>query len=209
LLKNKYIWLLGAVFFCFTFNTLGIVNTYFNTFLEINGFKNTVASNITSIITAIGIIAAPLAGFIFDKLQRQNKRFLIVAIMLMALISVAFMWHSGGKGNALTGAIMTSYSWFAIIIFIVLQGVGGGFGGGGIRPLAPMVMAQTVMGTTMGMAVLQFMQNLGTGLGSAIYGTLIDVTDPSTWIVPGIAIQVPICVLAIIIALFINPWKKN
>ena len=134
LLKNKYIWLLGIVFFCFTFNTLGIVNTYYNTFMTLHGFDAALASNLTSIVTGCGIVTAPLA---------------------------------------------------------------------------PMVMAQNAMGATMGMAMLQFMQNLGAGLGSVIYGSVIDVTDVATWALPGNLIQIPVCIIAIVCALLINPWKKG
>lgn len=209
MLKNKYIWLLGGVFFCFTFNTLGIVNSYYNTFLTLNGFEDTIASNITSIITAIGFVAAPLAGAIFDKVSRPNKRFVVVGIMAMVLVSVAFMWSSGGTGNATVGAQMTSYAWFAMVIFIALQGIGGGAGGGGMRPLAPMVMQQNALAATMAMAVLQLMQNLGSGFGSVIYGSVIDMTDPSTWALPGNLIQIPICIIAIVFAILINPWKNE
>ena len=209
LLKNKYIWLLGIVFFCFTFNTLGIVNTYYNTFMTLHGFDAALASNLTSIVTGCGIVTAPLAGFIFDKLKRENKRFLVAGVMACIMLSVAFMWTSGGEGTPETGVIMTGFSWFSIIMFLSLQSIAGGAGGGGMRPLAPMVMAQNAMGATMGMAMLQFMQNLGAGLGSVIYGSVIDVTNVATWALPGNLIQIPVCIIAIICALMINPWKKG
>ena len=209
LLKNKYIWLLGIVFFCFTFNTLGIVNTYYNTFMTLHGFDAALASNLTSIVTGCGIVTAPLAGFIFDKLKRENKRFLVAGVMACIMLSVAFMWTSGGEGTPETGVIMTGFSWFSIIMFLSLQSIAGGAGGGGMRPLAPMVMAQNAMGATMGMAMLQFMQNLGAGLGSVIYGSVIDVTNVATWALPGNLIQIPVCIVAIVCALLINPWKKG
>lgn len=209
LLKNKYIWLLGTVFFCFTFNTLGIVNTYYNTFLTLHGYDSAIASNITSVVTGVGIITAPLAGFVFDKLKRENKRFLVAGIMVCIMVSVAFMWTSGGEGTPETGVVMTSFAWVSMAIFLGLQSICGGAGGGGMRPLAPMVMAQSAMGATMGMAVLQFMQNLGSGLGSVIYGAVIDMTNVATWALPGNLIQIPVCIIAIIAALMINPWKKK
>lgn len=209
LLKNKYIWLLGIVFFCFTFNTLGIVNTYYNTFMTLHGFPSALASNLTSIVTGCGIITAPLAGFIFDKLKREHKRYLVAGVMACIMVSVAFMWTSGGIGDESTGVIMTGFSWFSLIVFLSLQSIAGGAGGGSVRPLAPMVMEQSAMGATMGMAMLQFMQNLGSGLGSVIYGSLIDVTDVSTWALPGNLIQIPICIVAIVCVLMINPWGKK
>lgn len=209
LLNNKYIWLLGAVFFCFTFNTLGIVNTYYNTFMTLHGFPTALASNLTSIVTGFGIITAPLSGVIFDKLKREHKRYLVAGILALIMLSVAFMWTSGGIGTPETGIVMTSFSWVSIIIFLSLQSIAGGAGGGGMRPLAPMVMQQSAMGATMGMAMLQFMQNMGSGLGAAIYGACIDVTDAATWALPGNLIQIPVCIIAIICALLINPWGKG
>ena len=208
-LKNKWIWMLGIVFFCFTFNTLGIVNSYYNTFLTLNGWPEALASNMTSICTGVGIITAPLAGVIFDKLPRHRKRFLIAFVMAMIMVSVAFMWTSGGEGNSEIGMVMTSGAWLSLVMFIGLQSICGGMGGGSMRPMAPMVMAQNAAAATMGMAVLQFMQNLGSGLGSVIYGSLINMTDVSTWALPGNMLQIPICLIAIVVACCINPWRKN
>lgn len=209
LLKNKYIWLLGLVFFCFTFNTLGIVNTYYNTFLTLHGFDSAIASNITSVVTGVGIVTAPLSGLIFDKLKREHKRFLVAGILTAIMVSVVFMWTSGGEGSPETGVVMTGAAWVSLAVFLALQSICGGAGGGGMRPLAPMVMAQSAMGATMGMAVLQFMQNLGAGLGSVIYGSVIDMTNVATWALPGNLIQIPVCIVAIVAALMINPWKKK
>lgn len=209
LLKNKYIWLLGIVFFCFTFNTLGIVNTYYNTFMTLHGFSATIASNLTSIVTGFGIITAPLSGVIFDRLKREHKRYLVAAIMAIIMVSVAFMWTSGGVGTAETGVIMTGFAWVSLIVFLALQSIAGGAGGGGMRPLAPMVMQQSTMGASIGMAMLQFMQNLGSGLGSVIFGACIDITDAATWALPGNLIQIPVCIIAIVCALMINPWSKK
>lgn len=209
LLKNRYIWLLGLVFFCFTFNTLGIVNTYYNTFLTLHGFDSAIASNITSVVTGVGIVTAPLSGVVFDKLKREHKRFLVAGILACIMVSVAFMWTSGGEGTPETGVVMTTTSWISMAIFLALQSICGGAGGGGMRPLAPMVMAQSAMGATMGMAVLQFMQNLGAGLGSVIYGSVIDMTNVATWALPGNLIQIPVCIVAIVAALMINPWSKK
>ncbi|MGN0038267.1 MAG: MFS transporter [Coriobacteriales bacterium] len=208
-LKNKWIWMLGLVFFCFTFNTLGIVNSYYNTYLTLGGWDAAKASNITSICTGVGIITAPLAGVIFDKLKREHKRYLVAFVMFIIMVSVFFMWTSAGVGNPETGAIMTGMSWFSLVMFVGLQSICGGMGGGSMRPFAPMLVQQNAVAASMAMAVLQFMQNLGSGLGAVIYGALIDMTDISTWALPGNLLQLPICVIAIIIVCCINPWKKK
>lgn len=206
-LKNKWIWMLGIVFFCFTFNTLGIVNSYYNTYLTLGGWDAAVASNVTSICTGVGIITAPLAGVIFDKLKREHKRYLVAFVMLVIMVSVFFMWDSAGTGNPTVGVQMTSMSWFALVMFVGLQSICGGMGGGSVRPFAPMLVEQNAVAASMAMAVLQFMQNLGSGLGSLIYGAMIDMTDISTWALPGNLLQLPICAVAIIIVCCINPWK--
>ena len=215
-LKTPWIWLLGCVFFCFTFNTLGIVNNYYNTYLTLNGWDSALASNVTSLVTGCGIITAPLAGFIYDKLAKQHKKYLIMAVMFMIMVSVAFMWTSGGTGFTdaqSTGAtaVMTlnSSAIFSLIMFVGLQSICGGMGGGSFRAFSPMLVAPTAVAASMAMAVLQFMQNVGTGLGSVIYGSLIDMADPTTWALPGNLLQIPLCVIAIVIAFCINPWGKK
>lgn len=194
-LKNKHIWILGAVFFIFSFCTLGVTNTFYNTFLETSlGFDAQTASTFTSIIMLISLISAPLSGLLSDHLAMKNKRFTVIAMLVFILLSVFVMFVTGP---------------FAIVcmwVCIVIQGIAGGFGGGACRPMAPLMMNGTAMGATMGMAVLQFCQNLGSCLGSPIYASMMEGMG---WMNASMVLQIPLLAIGIVLALYLNPLKAK
>ena len=146
--KNRRIWILGAAFFLFAFTTIGIMNTYYNTFLETQlGFGAQTASSLSSIIMLLSLIVAPLTGFVSDRLPLGRKYLVGLVMMGMLFLTGWCMFYTG------SGAV--AVMWFVI----VLQGVGGGMCGGSLRPMAPMLMRNTTMGATMAMAIMQFCQN--------------------------------------------------
>ena len=143
--KNRRIWILGAVFFLFAFTTIGIMNTYYNTFLETQlGFGAQTASSLSSIIMLLSLVVAPLTGFVSDRLPLGRKYVVGLVMMGMLFLTGWCMFYTG------PGAV--AVMWFVI----VLQGVGGGMCGGSLRPMAPMLMRNTAMGATMAMAIMQF-----------------------------------------------------
>ena len=195
LLKNRRIWILGIVFFLFCACTIGIMNTYYNTFLETQlGFDAQMASSLTSIIMLISMFVAPLTGKLMDKLP-LGRKFIVSIIMMVLLIPTGFFMFDTGSGAY---AIM-----WAVII---LQGVGGGMCGGSLRPTGPMVMPKTAMGATMAMAVLQFCQNMGSAIGSPLFGAVMSTFG---WQTASLALQLPSYVLALVLCFFILPRGKD
>ena len=195
LLKNKHIWVLGAVFFIFSFCTLGITNTFYNTFLETQlGFDAQLSSTLTSIMMLISLVSAPASGLLFDRLSLGHKRFGVVAMLIFILASVFVMFATGPSAIA--------FMW----ICIVIQGIAGGMGGGACRPMAPLLMNGTAMGATMGMAVLQFCQNLGSCLGSPIYAGMMQGMG---WTGASMVLQIPLLIAGIVLAAFLNPLKAK
>lgn len=193
-LKNRRIWILGAVFFLFSFTTIGIMNSFYNTFLETKlGFDPQTASTLSSLIMLISLFVAPLTGAVCDRLPLGRKYIVGVIMMILLLPTGFFMFYTG------EGAL--SLMW----VTIVLQGVGGGMCGGSLRPMAPILMRNTAMGATMAMAVLQLTQNLGSTLGSPIFGALQQAIG---WEMAGIALQVPCYLVALILCFFILPRGK-
>ena len=193
--KNRRIWILGAVFFLFAFTTIGIMNTYYNTFLETQlGFGAQTASSLSSIIMLLSLIVAPLTGFVSDRLPLGRKYLVGLVMMGMLFLTGWCMFYTG------PGAV--AVMWFVI----VLQGVGGGMCGGSLRPMAPMLMRNTAMGATMAMAIMQFCQNLGSTLGSPVFGALQEAIG---WDMAGIVLQIPAYVIAFVLCLFILPRGKN
>lgn len=194
-LKNRRIWILGAVFFLFSFATIGIMNTYYNTFLETQlGMDAQRAAFLSSLIMAISIVAAPVTGRISDKVPIGHKYIVGIVMMVILLPTAFFMFNSG------SGAMTIMW------VVIVLQGVGGGMCGGSLRPMAPIIMPQTAMGATMGMAVMQFCQNMGSAVGSPLFGAVMSSVG---WEVSSLILQLPCYVLGLVLIFFIMPRGKD
>ncbi|RDB61205.1 hypothetical protein C1878_11975 [Gordonibacter sp. 28C] len=193
--KNRRIWILGAVFFLFAFTTIGIMNTYYNTFLETQlGFDAQTASTLSSVIMFLSLIVAPLTGFVSDRLPLGRKYIVGLVMMLLLIPTGFFMFYTGN------GAVAVMW------VTIVLQGVGGGMCGGSLRPMAPMLMRNTAMGATMAMAIMQFCQNLGSAVGSPLFGAVMSQTG---WQTASLVLQLPAYVLAFVLCFFILPRGKN
>ncbi len=194
-LKNRRIWTLGAVFFLFSFATIGIMNTYYNTFLESQlGLDAQYAAFLSSLIMAISIVAAPVTGRICDKVSIGRKYIVGAVTMLVLLPTAFFMFNSGGGALGVMWAV------------IVLQGLGGGMCGGSLRPMAPIVMPQTAMGATMGMAIMQFCQNMGSAVGSPLFGAVMGAVG---WDAASLILQLPCYVLCLVLVFFIMPRGKD
>lgn len=194
-LKNRRIWILGAVFFLFSFATIGIMNTYYNTFLESQlGMDAQRAAFLSSLIMAISIVAAPVTGRISDKVS-IGRKYIVGIVMMVILLPTAFFMFN-------TGSAAMTIMWFVI----VMQGVGGGMCGGSLRPMAPIVMPQTAMGATMGMAVMQFCQNMGSAVGSPLFGAVMSTYG---WEMSSLILQLPCYILGLILIFFIMPRGKD
>ncbi len=200
-LKNKYIWYLGIVFLCFCTCTLAVINTFYQQFLAAAdpvglGMSEQMAGSITSIMMGMSLFCAPIAGAVSDKLAPNSKRWIAVLSGITLLISVFF------------GFVTGEFAQVALVVFVILQGVAGAFVGGGCRPMAPMIMGGTAMGATMGMAVLQFCQNLGQAVGSPVYGSLLGVFH-GDFFMASVVIQVPLLVIGIVFAVMVKPFKDG
>lgn len=195
LLKNRRVWILGVIFFLFSFAVIGVENTYYNTFLEQNlGYDAQTAGTLTSVTMFISLIVAPVTGFVSDRLPLGRKYVVGIIMMTLLLVTGLIMFHTGEYAFAIMWAV------------IVLQGVGAGMCGGSLRPMAPLLIGNTAMGATMGMALLQFMQNLGSSLGSPLFGAALGAWG---WELAGIVLQVPCYALALVLCFFVLPRGKD
>ena len=194
-LNNRYIWILGAVFFLFSLCTLGIANTFYNTFLtEQLHFSPQAAGTLTSINMIISLATAPFTGLISDWFKPNDKKYVVVSMMIFVLISVFFMF--------VTGPYAIACMW----TFVIIQGAAGGEGGGAARPIAPLIMGHTAMGATMAMAVLQFCQNLGQCLGSPIFGIMLERYG---WMKANLVIELPLLIVGTILSFYIRVTPKR
>lgn len=196
LLKNGKLWVLGLVMLCFMFINTGALSTYYNTFLiEVHSYDPIAAAGMVSIFTFIGVFSTPLAGFISDKLSIPNKRWLVAVAFALYFLGLLVAWpDAGGIANVL------------IWSFVAVGGFATGFGAGTIRPLAPLVAGGGAMGAAVSMAVIQFAQNLGTAIGSPVFGA---VMQSAGWGMANIVLLLPLCVIGAVLCIFLNPEKRS
>ena len=64
------------------------------------------------------------------------------------------------------------------------------------------------LGATMGMAVLQFCQNLGQAVGSPLFGAVLDSMH-GDWFMASVSVQVPILIIGIIFAVLVKPFPTD
>lgn len=197
LLRNVQIWLLGLVFLVFIIGQTGIVNTYLSTFLQSAppagyGWTEAAAGLGLAVVTGISLVANPVGGGIMARLPHRAKRVIPMGVAVLYLFCFYLMFQTGSEALVWAG--------------IVLMGICAGFGGGGLRPLAPAIMNKSAMAATMGMAVLQFAQCVGNCF-SPIYGGLID--GGATYWDACLMTIVPLSVVMLVAAFFIRPGKNS
>ena len=160
------------------------------------GFDDHLAGMITSLMMGSSLIFAPLSGALSDKLKPNSKRWIAVGAGIALLIAVAFGFVGG------------DIAFPCMVVFIILQGIAGAAVAGGCRPMAPMIMGGSAMGATMGMAVLQFCQNLGQAVGSPLFGAVLDSMH-GNWFMASCAVQIPVLIIGIVFAFLVKPFPAD
>jgi MFS family permease len=155
-IRQPGIWLLAIAFGCFNFAIIGVIATYFPTYLKaIQGFDLTGASQITGIKMIVVIITAPLIGWIVDQVGSPRRIMLVSFLALAGFMALPFSisgWMIPASMvllGILAGAIPTCT--FASVLELVGQNAPAGFG----------------------MGVIMVGQNLGQLLGPVIFGWLV------------------------------------
>ncbi len=200
LLKNKNIWLLCIVFTVFIVGQTGIVNTYLPNFLQTApdaspagfGWTAQAAGFGLAVVTAISLVANPVGGAVCARLPHKHKRIVPIFVAVVYLFCFYLLFQNQSE--------------IMLWIGIILMGTCAGIGGGGLRPYAPIIMNQSAMAATMGMAVLQFGQCLGNCF-SPIYGALLD-GGASYW-EACLQTIVPLAVVMLVCSIFIRPDKQS
>jgi predicted MFS family arabinose efflux permease len=156
-LQQRDIWLLALVFACYNFVVIGVIATYYPTFLKTIQHVNLgEASFVTSIKMGITIILAPLVGWLNDRVASPKKIIMFSLAALMVWMIFPFNL-SGWQVSAL----------------MVLLGV---FAAGLATTSFASVPAVTGPGMPVGItiAVLMIGQNLGQLLGPVFFGGLVE-----------------------------------
>lgn len=199
LLKNYKIWMLGIVFAIFIAGQTGIVNTYLSAFLQTDapsgyGWTEVSAGIALAVVTGIGLVSNPVGGAVMQKLPGNMKRIIPMGVAVFYMITFYMLFQTGNEVFLWTG--------------LVIMGICAGFGGGGLRPLAPTIMFQSAMAATMGMSVLQFSQCIGNCF-SPIFGALLD--GGMNYLEAAMTTMIPLSIVMLICAFFIRPkeGKRN
>ncbi len=173
-LRNKEIWHLSLAFGCFNYAIIGVIATYYPTFLKaVHGFSLTDASLITSIKMVVVIITAPIVGWLVDKVGSPRR------IILWSFVALAgFM------------ALPFSVSGWMIPVTMVLQGVLAG-----AIPTCTFTSVPAITGKDIpagiGLSIVQIGQNLGQLLGPVLFGALVQTVG---WTAAGL-LTIPILVI--------------
>lgn len=195
LMKNRNIWLLGIDMMVFMTIGTGVLGTYYNTYLvNVHGFSDMDATFMVSIRPTISLIGGPLVGVLFDHIPLKRKRWLTVSAFILYIGALWFAWPAAGK-NAV----------FGIWIFTLLSGMAASVGGSAIRPFAPIILRNGAAGAALGMAILQFMQNVGVAFGTPFFGYAIERVG---WWGASAVILLPLCCVAIIAVMCIGLNKE-
>jgi MFS family permease len=154
-LRHKEIWRLALAFGCFNYAIIGVIATYYPTYLKaVQGYDLAGASMVTSIKMVVVIITAPLVGWLVDRVGSPRK------IILWSFIALAMFM-----------ALPFTVSGWMIPVTMVLQGILAG-----AIPTCTFASFPEVAGKEipagMALAVILIGQNLGQLLGPVLFGAL-------------------------------------
>jgi MFS family permease len=176
-LRHKEIWRLALAFGCFNYAIIGVIATYYPTYLKaIQGYDLAGASLVTSIKMVVVIITAPLVGWLVDRVGSPRK------IILWSFIALALFM-----------ALPFSISGWMIPASMVLLGLLAG-----AIPTCTFTCVPELAGKEipagMALAVILIGQNLGQLLGPVLFGAL---TQSLGWTIAGY-LTVPVLILGFI-----------
>lgn len=155
-LRNPQIWLMGAVFACFTYAMLA-VGTYYPTFLvDQRGYTVAHAATALSLNNLAVLLSAPLFGWLSDRMGARKRFFTVPFLALFLIVPFVFQINDPLIMPAiiLMGAITSA---IPAVVFAT----------------TPEVMEDPHL-VGMGMAVLTLGQNLGMVAGPAVFGMLAE-----------------------------------
>jgi predicted MFS family arabinose efflux permease len=168
-LANRSIWLLALEFACFNIVFIGLF-TFFPTFLvEVRNYSLAQAGFIASLATLLGLVSAPLAGWLSDRIG--SRRLLIAIPFLIVAVMMIWPFHA------------TGWTLYALVILLGIVS--------GATPTATFAAAPEVMGDPhmagMGMAVVSVGMNLGIVVGPTAFGILVERmgwANAGYWLIP-------------------------
>jgi MFS family permease len=173
-LNQRGIWLLALAFGCFNFAIIGVIATYYPTYLKaVQGYDLTAASLITSIKMVVVITTAPLVGWLVDRIGSPRRIILYSFIALAGFMALPF-----------------SISGWMILASMVLLGILAG-----AIPTCTFTSVPELVGKAapagIGMGVIMVGQNMGQLLGPLVFGRLVETIG---WTMAGIC-TIPVLII--------------
>lgn len=178
-LANRDVWLLALEFGLFNLVFIGIF-TYLPAFLvDERGASLAQAAFVASLITLLGVVSAPLSGWLSDRSGSRRNYIAIPFLVIAALVLVPF--QAGGA---------------AIYAFVLLLGAVSGATPAVSFTAVPEVMADARR-SAMGIAIVSIGATLGSVLGPVYFGLFV---ERAGWVNAGYAL-IPVC-----LAGFVTAW---
>ncbi|MFC1962052.1 MFS transporter [Chloroflexota bacterium] len=192
LLKNREIWMVGAVGFCFSWIEIAAIAYLVLHLTEILLFSVVAAGGLLAMAQATGGIGRPLTGFLSDRVFRARRK--PVLILLATIVSASCLFLS----------LLHPYVSWEIYPVIFLLGLGGiAFGGvfltllgelGGPRGAGKVVG----LGSTIAVG--------GSTVGPIVFGYIIDISGSYQLAWLSLAF---LGVLTLLLLLFIHEEKRK
>jgi MFS family permease len=177
-MANYSLWMVAIAFGMYNLTVMAWNNFYPDFLATERGFSMARASFITSLLMMFSIFAAPLGGFISDRIKSRKKVILIPYVILTFLFLLPF----NVTGWMIPGVMILAGIMVGAIAPVILAAV-------------PEIMKKPeTIGIGMGVAAL--CQNLGMYIGPALFGLLLEIT---AWPTAGY-LMIPLCLIGIIAA---------
>lgn len=156
-LANRNIWLLALAFACFNFIVIGVITTFYPTFLTtVRGYNLANASFITSFKMVTVICGAPLVGWLCDRAGSPRRIMLAGYLLLGVFMLLPF----------------TVTSWMIPTCMILLGIISA------VIPTTTFAVVPEAIGSThlvgIGMGVAMIGQNLGQLIGPVFFGWFVE-----------------------------------
>lgn len=181
-LRNRQVWLLGAVFACFTYAMLA-VGTYYPTFLvEQRGYTVAAASRVLSLNNVAVLFSAPASGWLSDRLGTRKRFFTVPFLILLIMVPLIYQ---------ITDPLITLSFFLMGTITSAIPAT--------VFSATPEVMRDPRL-VGMGMAVITMGQNLGMVAGPAVFGL---VAEQVSWTAASLSL-LPILILGFILGRLVS-----
>ncbi len=176
-MANSSLWMIGISFGMYNLAVMAW-NSFYPDFLATNrDYSLDDAGFTSSLLMMLSIFAAPLGGFISDRIGSRKKVILIPYIILTLL----FLFPFTVTGWMIPGVMILAGIMVGAIAPVILAAV-------------PEIMKKPET-VGVGMGVAAFCQNLGMYIGPALFGALLEITG---WASAGY-LMIPLCVIGIIV----------